>query len=95
MSEFMDRARAEAARRDEADSDWYAREAGLLFADGAQWATEQKPTDDEVMEAARAIVPTLDVWGRAWGEASAKARIRAIPLARSALAAAQKVRAGQ
>ena len=58
MSKFKDRAEDEAARRDREDSDWYAREAGLLFADGAQWASEQEPTDEAVERAARALYET-------------------------------------
>ena len=31
----------EANRRDRADSDWYSREAELLFVDGAKWQRDQ------------------------------------------------------
>lgn len=103
MSEFMDRARAEADRRDIIDTDWYAREAGLLFADGAQWASEQEPTDAEVEAACRAFYeatnPHLDSsmqlsWDRLIASDSDVAenyRRAFMP----ALLAAQKVRAGR
>ena len=103
MSEFMDRARAEAERRwpgcalhqvceHQMRDEFQERDR---FLTGAQWASEQEPTDAEVEAAARVIVFQFDYGQRQWDDASEQARSQALYEARDALRAAQKVRAGQ
>ena len=106
MSEFMDRARAETEGR------WSVIALGReqatrcrnAFADGAQWASEQEPTDAEVEAAARALCDIT--YGLDWLRLVDGWKNKPYPdfphlvddlrdQARSALLAAQKVRAGQ
>lgn len=92
----MDRARAEADRRDIIDTDWYAREAGLLFADGAQWASEQEPTDEEVEAAAYEIYRrSYRMTWVSWDRLRPYVKTPFRSAGRAALLAAQKVRAGR
>lgn len=104
MSKFKDRAEDEAARRDREDSDWYARQADLLFVDGATWATRQPPTDAEVEAAAQALCDIT--YGLDWPRLVDGWKNKPYPdfphlvddlrdQARKALLAAQKVRAGR
>lgn len=98
MSKFKDRAEDEAARRDREDSDWYARQADLLFVDGAIWAARQPPTDAEVEAAAQAmftaeLAPGGVAYESDWNDPDLRRYWQ--DAARAALRAAQKVRVGQ
>lgn len=46
---------AEAARRDRADTDWYALSAESLFAEGAEWLRNQLRTPEAVERVADAL----------------------------------------
>ena len=108
MSEFMDRARAEAehkvAKRNRAafenEGEYLSHTWGQGFkrgfTEGAAWAVEQEPTDEEVEAAAyeiyrRAYRMTWVSWDRL--RPYVKTPFRSA--GRAALLAAQKVRAGQ
>lgn len=62
----------EARRRDRADSDWYAREARLLFIDAARWQRDQLRTDEAVERVAEAIYRSHDSYthftAKPWAE---------------------------
>ena len=100
MSEFMDRARAEAEGRWPLDVPpdkeiyTYPRRAtrehkNAAFASGALWALYQQPTDKEVEAATRAMFAARPAPGEGAHESDWQDAVRA------ALIAAQKVRAGQ
>ena len=90
MSEFMDRARAEAERR------WPGCDRFLA---GVQWSVEQEPTDAEIEVVARALFEDEVGPGNIayyWGDRrDTDLRQHWLDLARAVLLAAQKVRAGQ
>ena len=88
MSEFMDRARAEAERR------WPGCDRFLA---GVQWSVEQEPTDAEIEVVARALFEDEVGPGNIayyWGD-QPDVRQYWLDSARAVLIAAQKVRAGQ
>lgn len=100
MSEFMDRARAEAEGR------WSVIALGReqatrcrnAFADGAGWAAHQRPTDEELDAVARAmftaeLAPGGVAYESDWNDPDLRRYWQ--DAARAALRAAQKVRAGQ
>ena len=105
MSEFMDRARAEAERRwpgcalhqdcEHQMRDEFQKRDRFLA--GAQWSVEQEPTDAEIEVVARALFEDEVGPGNIayyWGD-QPDVRQYWLDSARAVLLAAQKVRAGQ